>query len=324
MNVPRAGWCPLLLTVVLLGCGEDAPKTTAPAPKKLAEQRLHSPGELRLTSAGNEPRLRLRYRMEPGQYQGYRTKVNVKHRAAGQTSSLTALLDWERRITGVKDGWGDAVLAVRKVRLARPPSIREDVVKRLKSLRLHARVDARGRARKSGEKSGLAAPLSGKLLENLTAPLPADAVGDGATWERYEPVRLTLPKTNLGLHLGVRTRYTLKLVKRGRRVRYAQITSVVRLTARSTAAPTAGQHVTGGGQGTGALKIDLKHGTVVSTRSELTLALTLEDKGRTRTLKQTTTSSTRAIKLRPLPPRPRPEGSGPRPAPYFHRPATPG
>jgi len=319
----------LLLTACWLGgCGGDGPpKRAPPAPKKLAEQRLHSPGELRLTSAGAEPRVRLRYRSTPGQFQGFRTRVTVKHVAAGQTSSLTALMDWERRVTGVSEGWAQCEVAVRKVRLARPPSIREDVLRRLRNLTLHFSVDDRGRARGAPKGSGLAAPLTDGLLKNLTAPLPADAVGDGATWERYEPVNLSLPKTNLRLRLGVRTRYTLALVKHAGRERYALITSGVQLTARSSTPKTgssASPRVTGGGRGTGALKLDLRHGTVVSAKSELTLELSLQDKGHTRTLRQTTTSSTQTIKLRPRPPRPRPAGSGPHPFPVFQRPAAPG
>lgn len=324
---PRAGIGLLLTAWLLGGCGDDAPgKKAAPAPQKLSEQRLHPPGELRLTSAGAKPRLRLRYRQEPGQYQGFRTRVNVKHQAAGQTSSLTALMDWERRVTSVSAGWAQSEVTVRKVRLARPPSIREDVVRRLRGLTLRFAVDARGRARGAAQKSGLAAPLTNGLLKNLTAPLPADAVGHGATWERYEPVSLTLPKTNLGLRLGVRTRYTLALVKRSGRERFAKITSQIQLTARSATSKSSlqGQRVTGSGRGTGELKLDLRLATVVSAKSELTLELSVEDKGRTRTLKQTTTSSTRVIKLRPRPRRPRPSGTGPHPYPITPTPATPG
>lgn len=336
----RLAWRCLIPLVVVsaAACGDDGPQTKPPPPKKLAEQQLHAPGELRLTSAGNEPRLRLRYRLEAGQYQGFRTRVEVKHRAAGQTSTLVALLDWERRLTAVTAGWARAEVAVRKVRLARPPSIREDVVRRLKGLTLRFDVDARGRARDStadpkgarkgspggGAPSGLAAPLKGALLKGLTAPLPADAVGDSATWERYEPVTLTLPKTNLKLRVGVRTRYTLRLIKRGGRERFAEITSQIQLTAHSAAASSAGQRVTGGGRGTGTLRVDLKRGTVVSVRSELTLELSLADKGRTRTLKQTTTTSTRAIKLRPRPPRPTGMGVEPALPPGGYRPAQPG
>jgi hypothetical protein len=268
--------------------------------------------------------VKLRYTLEPGQFQGFRTRVNVRHQAAGQTSNLTALLDWERRVTSVTAGWAQAEVTVRKVRLARPPSIREDVVRRLKTLKLHLALDTRGRARGADKGSGLARPLTNGLLKHLTAPLPADAVGHGATWERFEPVRLTLPKTNHPLSLGVRTRYTLALIKRGGRERFAVITSRILLTARSAASTRPGQHITGGGRGTGELKLDLKHGTVVSAKSELTMELSLKEKGRNRTLKQSTTSSTRAIKMRPRPPRPRPAGSGPHPYPLPYRPATPG
>lgn len=343
-----AAWLPLLAAI---GCGDDAPKGKAPpAPKNLAHQRLHAPGEVRLTSAGAEPRVRLRYRLEPGQYQGFRTSVSVKHRAAGQTSSLTAVLDWERRVTGVSAGWAQAEVSVRKVRLARPASIREDVVRRLMAMSLRFAIDARGRARATARGAatartratargaargtGLAAPMTNGILEILTAPLPADAVGHGATWERYEPVTLTLPKTNLKVRLGVRTRYTLALIKRGGRERYAQITSRIQLTAHSPgptpgasrAAWAAGPRVTGGGQGTGEIKIDLNHATVVSAKSDITLDLSLIEKSRTRTLKQTTTTSTRAINLRPRPrrPRPRPTGSTPHPYPTPPRPAAPG
>lgn len=307
------------------GCGDDSPAPKDPGPPtKLAQQRLHAPGELRLTSAGEKPRVRLRYRLEPGQFQGFRTRVNVKHQAAGQTSSLTTLLDWERRVTNVAAGWAQAEVTVRKVRLARPPSIREDVVRRLKNLKLRFSMTARGRVRSAEKGSGLGDPLTKGLVKNLTAPLPDDAVGDGATWERYEPVDLTLPKTNHPLRLGVRTRYTLALVKRGGRERFAVITSRIQLTARSTTTSPSGQRITGGGKGTGELKLDLKHATVILAKSEITVELSLKEKGRNRTLKQTTTSSTRAIKLRPRPPRPRPTGSGPHPYPNPFRPATPG
>jgi hypothetical protein len=315
------------LTVAWLvcGCGADSPGKKDPGPPtKLTHQRLHAPGELRLTSAGVKPRVRLRYRLEPGQFQGFRTRVNIKHQAAGQTSSLTALLDWERQVTNVAAGWAQAEVSVRKVRLARPPSIREDVVRRLKALKLHISIDARGRARGADKGSGLGTPLTKGLLKNLTAPLPADAVGDGATWERYEPVNLTLPKTNHPVRVGVRTLYTLTLVKRGGRERFALITSRIQLTARSTASRTSGQRITGGGQGSGELKLDLKNASVVSAKSKITVELNLLEKGRLRTLKQTTTSSTRAIKLRPRPQRPRPTGSNPHPYPIPFRPATPG
>ncbi len=145
-GVGGLGWA--LLTAWLVGgCGDDAPPKAAGPPTKLAQQRLHPPGELRITSAGAKPRVKLRYRLEPGQFQGFRTRVNVRHQAAGQTSNLTALLDWGRRITSVTGGWAQAEVTVRKVRLARPPSIREDVVRRLKTLKLHVAIDARGRAR---------------------------------------------------------------------------------------------------------------------------------------------------------------------------------
>jgi hypothetical protein len=148
-------------------------------------------------------------------------------------------------------------------------------------------------------------------------------VGPGATWERYEPLTVTLPKTSLRLRLGVRTRYTLALQLRQGHERFAEITSTTRLTALSADAAT-GPRITGGGTGTGSLKLDLKHGTAVSARSELTFSLGLTEQGRTRSLKQTTTTTTRAIKLRPRPRPPRPTDSGPRPVPVWPQPATPG
>ncbi len=312
-RIPSPQWRHLawisLLLILLGSCGKDPRRpggNSAPAPRDLSQQRLHPRGELRLTSAGREPRVRLRYRLTPGQRSGFRTRVSVQHVAAGRTLSLTALLDWERMVKRVLSGWADVEVLVRRVRLVRPSSIREDVVRRLMAMRLDVWVDALGRAREKAPPaaSGLAASLSGQLLPTLTAPLPRDALGEGATWERYEPLRLVLPKIRIPVHLGARTRYSLHLIRKGRSRRYALISSTISLTlgaASPQGSSSATSRVTGAGRGTGELKLDLEHGKVTSARGEVSLELSLRERHRTHTLKQVTRTSTRAIKLRPRP-----------------------
>ncbi len=299
----------LLLLLALPGCRDEGPppKTRgggsgAPLPT----ERLHPPGELRLTSAGQEPRLRLRYRLADGQVQGYRTSVSATHRAAGQTSRLSAEFDWERAVDDPRDGTARVTMRVRRVRYVRPTTIRDTVAPALRQLTLTTRLDPRGRVQKLAPASSLPGFQGPNTLARFTAPLPKDAVGDGATWERSESLPLQLPKSRQRVRLGVRTRYRLKLVRhRGTPVR-AQISATLRLVV-STPGPGAltGQKVTGGGTGTAELTLDLRRGELTAGKSEQDLRLTVTGYGRSQPLEQKLRTRTRAVHLRPRRPRPR-------------------
>ena len=282
----------LFLLMAVGACGRGGPSEQKRAPTSRPMDRLHPAGELRLTSAGREPRLRLRYDLTVGHRQGYRTTVSVHHQAAGQTASLSAVLDWERTLLDRQGDRAGASITVRRVRQIRPAGLRENVLSRLKSLSLRYTVDARGQIRIARQGSGLPASLPQGALQDLSAPLPSDPVGNGATWERYEPIRLVLPKLHHPLSLGVRTRYTLKIVLHKQRERFAVISAKMNLTPRSA-------RVEGAGHGTATLKIDLRSSRVVSGQAEMQLNLKLVTAGRRQTVQQTIKTSTRAVKLPP-------------------------
>ena len=125
----------LFFALLLMGCGGPR-EQPAKKPAPLRGERLHAPGELRLTSAGTKPRLRLRYRLEPGDHQAFRSRISVRHEAAGQTSNLVARLDWERLVESLEGNAAKVTVTVRRVRFVRPASIRDDVTRRLRSLTL--------------------------------------------------------------------------------------------------------------------------------------------------------------------------------------------
>jgi hypothetical protein len=283
------------------GCDDGppaAPKTTGstdPPPT----QRLHPAGELRLTSAGTPPRIRLRYRLEPGQRQGYRTRLEASHEAAGQTSRLVARFDWERAVEQVQGEQARVTVRVRRVRRVRPTSIRDRVTAGLRALTLRHRLDARGRVTALEPPRALGALGGAGALARLSAPLPEDAVGQGARWERSESWPVRLPKSQQQVRVGVRTGYELSLDgARGGAPRTATVKVSVRLTA-SPVDPEAltGQQVRGGGQGRGTLKLDLQKGRVKRSRSELKLSLTVIGYGRRQSLAQVLKTRTRAIDL---------------------------
>lgn len=292
------------LAALVLGCPDRPPEPShKPAPRA---ERLHRPGELRLTSAGTKPRLRLRYRLEAGDRQAFRTRIDIRHEAAGQTSNLVARLDWERQVESLKGSAAQVRVTVQRVRFVRPASIRDDVTRRLGSLTLRHTLDTRGRVLAVQPGASLPAGLSESTLRNVTAPLPEDPVGDGATWERFEPVDVVLPKTGYRLRLGVRTRYTLTILSHRGRERFALIRAKLRLTAQSLGQELTGLRVTGGGRGTSELKLDLKRLALASSSSEATLELSLERGGTKRQLKQATRISTQPLKTKPpRPPKPK-------------------
>ncbi len=283
------------------GCddGPPAPPKTAGATDPPPTQRLHPPGELRLTSAGTPPRIRLRYRLEAGQRQGYRTWLKASHEAAGQTSRLVARFDWERAVEQVQGEQAQVKVRVRRVRRVRPTSIRDRVKPWLQGLSLRHRLDSRGRVAALEPPRTLGALGGAGALARFSAPLPEDAVGQGARWERSESWPVHLPKSQQQVRIGVRTGYRLSLESaRGKAPRTATLEMSVRLTA-SPMDPEAltGQQVRGGGQGRGTLKLDLQKGRVERSRSTLKLSLTVIGYGRRQSLTQRLETRTRAIRL---------------------------
>jgi hypothetical protein len=276
--------------MVLGGCGRKARDPV----RETEPERLHPPGELRLVAAGEEPRVALRYRLVAGSRSAYRTRVTVKHVAEGQRAQLATLLEWERTIGEVKPDGAAVKLAVTHVLLARPESGKDAMAESLRQLVFELRMDARGRV--IGQPVGPELPGQ-EALSRLTAPLPGPAVGEGATWERFEPLDLTLPHSRHPVQLGTRTTYHLAFVRRKGKSLRARITGKISLTVRSNAqANHTGYTISGGGQGSSTMMLDLQRGEVTESESEVKLALELKGYGRDSTFEQTTTVSTRSVK----------------------------
>jgi hypothetical protein len=284
------------------GCKDDPPQprrasSSGPPPT----QRLHPPGELRLTSAGTEPRVRLRYRLVPGSRQGFRTWLKATHHAQGQSSRLTVRFDWERSVDQVRAQQARVTLRVRRVRRVRPASLRDSVAPRLGGVELRHLLDTRGRVSDLEPARSLGGLGGAGALTRFSAPLPEDAVGQGATWERSERWPLSLPQSHQRVRVGVRTRYQLTLDPgKGGALRRATIRATVRLTA-SPVEPGAltGQQVRGGGKGTAELRLDLKKGRITRGRSDQKISLTVVGYGRSQSLKQRLQTRTRAVRLPP-------------------------
>lgn len=291
----------LILPPALAGSGCDrknhgaGPRPADPVPG----ERLHPAGELRLTSSGREPRLLLRYRLLAGDRQAYRTAVHLHHRSGDREAKLSAILVWERKVIATRDDRAEVKIQVRRVQQTRPVALRDGLKQRLERLDLALTLDRRGRVHLDPGRPPPAQWLT-RSLGRLTAPLPRDAVGEGATWERYEPVDLTLPRTRTPVRLGVRATYRLTFKKKRGEERVAVITARLKLTARG-AGKEPGPRLTGGGHGKAELRLDLRSGLVTHCTSEVTLELELTQHLRRRRLKQTLRAQTSAVKLRPRP-----------------------
>lgn len=313
----------VLLGVLLLAwgsCGED-PAPSAGSGSAPAPERLHAPGELRLTSAGKAPRIPLRYRLAPGMQQTYRTQVTLVHRAVGATANLGTELDWERSVTEAVTGGARVQMKVLRVRRVTPSSLRDGLGPKLQGLLLTATLDPRGRVSALTPPEALSAPGGEAVFSRFTAPLPEDAVGEGAAWERLEPWDLTLPRTHQGVRLGVRTRYRLGFVLVRGEPRRARITAELRFhVVHTTPIEKAPTQVTGGGKGSAEWELDLLRGEPLASRSELDLDLQVTSHGRTQRLEQRLQSRTHPVR-----PPPSPRGAAPTKRPRSAEPrATPG
>jgi hypothetical protein len=194
-------------------------------------------------------------------------------------------------------------MKVLRVRQVSPSSLRDSVAPKLGSLLLTATMDPRGRVSALTPKEALPAPGGDAIFSRFTAPLPADAVGDGATWERLEPWELTLPRIQQPVQLGIRTRYRLAFVLVRGEPRKAKISAELRFhLVRQGKSPA---RVTGAGKGSAEFELDLLRGEAGASKSELELDLEVSAAGRRQRLTQRLATSTRPIKS---PAGPRPSG----------------
>jgi hypothetical protein len=250
---------------------------------------------VRLTAPGEEPRIPLRYRLDPGTTQAFRSRLRLGHQGEGQAALYTLVLDWERTLGAAQADRVPATLAIRRVVMVRPESIAEAVTRKLEDLTLTTTLDPRGRA--TSLTGGPSLP-GGEALARLTAPLPEAAVGEGATWERYEPVDLPLPRLAGTLRLGLRATYTARFKRVKGKPSTVTVTGKLRLL---TTQPEAegmapATRLSGDGNGTSSMRLHLGSGTVQESTAELTMTLTVESAGRQHGLTQTTSISTRPVK----------------------------
>lgn len=258
--------------VLALGCrgskGRDAPSRRnflrVPGPS----ERLHPPGELRLTSAGSAPRLALRYRFPADQRLAYRTSTRFSYSGPGGVGHMKVTFDWERRVTSATPTEAKVQVLVRRVRTVRPSSARDRVIHRLLGMTWRATLGPRGRVRALVPADVLGAEPTRQAIRWLSTPLPADPVGDGATWERSETWRVHLPRGGAAPLLRVQVRYALALVRKRGEARQARVRGSLALRVASDRASAPAPRIHASGQGSALLVLDLTRGVVVRAESD--------------------------------------------------------
>jgi hypothetical protein len=241
----------------------------------------------------------------PNQHVTYTTRsVQTAPAPAGQTTTVGTV---EIATTAVNPD-GSAQLQMRITNMdiqgaAIPASARQQVSQGIAGLTMSYTQNARGQVVNRQEPTGVSPqmrPLVDGVLQSLdqmSPQLPEQAVSIGATWQDHRTTHVTMGP-GMQMDLTIDVTYTLRELRNGPHGQTA-IIGLAMTMAIGTGSAVANIPITGTGNATGEMTLELSRGVLADSHSTGTMNMHVSAQGRTADVATTFTNEMRATSVTP-------------------------